>query len=325
MVTSRPLHLLALLGATLVPGALAAQAAVDPSVAPRAAAMARQGARSEATELLGEYLATAPDDAAAWMELGYFYLLDSRSWHTGGHRGEPSGPLFLDLAATALNESLRIPSDSSRYLRALVEVDRLTLMVEAGGWMRGAASYLPTDEALPPGHVLEAGGNLVNSCPIGGVMVVGSDLEAAGIWGVMALRRDRGDLLLMIPSLYREDSIYRAQMAATLEVDARAPVKEALARTASRRPICLTPAADSSVTPAVTLRPVRLVRVAGPVTHDGAGTLSIIELTTAWRTQPSGVAREVTDLYVQAARYNQQLCTSLLLPLGARDRGVCGR
>jgi hypothetical protein len=33
----------------------------------------------------------------------------------------------------------------------------------------------------------------------------------------------------------------------------------------------------------------------------------------------------VTELYVQAARYNQQLCTSLLLPLGARDRGVCGR
>jgi hypothetical protein len=325
MVTSRPRFLLALVGATLLPWALAAQAAVDPSVAPRAAAMARQGARSEATELLGEYLATAPDDAAAWMELGYFYLLDSRSWHTAGHRGEPTGPLFLDLAATALDESLRIPNDSSRYLRALVEVDRLALLVEAGGWVRSAASFMPVAEALPPSHVLEVGGNLVNSCPIGGVMVIGSDLEAAGIWGVLSLRNERRDLLLFIPALYRQDSIYRSQMAATLEVDMNTPVAEALARTASRRPVCLTPGADSTVTPAVTLRPVRLVRVAGPVSQDGAGALSIIELTTAWRTQPSGIAREVTNLYVQAARYNQQLCTSLLLPLGARDRAACGR
>lgn len=325
MVTSRPRTLLALVGAALLPCALAAQAAVDPSIAPRAAAMALQGARSEATELLGQYLATAPDDAAAWMELGYFYLLDSRSWHRGGHRGDPTGPLFLDLAATALNESLRLPSDSSRFLRALVEVDRLTLLVEAGGWVRSAASYMPTDEALPPGHLLEAGGNLVNSCPIGGVMVIGTDLEAAGIWGVLSLRHDRTDLVLMIPMLYRQDSIYRNQMASTLEVDASAPIAEALARTANRRPVCLTPGADSTVTPAIQLRPVRLVRVGGPATQDAGGTLSIIELTTAWRTQPSGVAREVTELYVQAARYNQQLCTSLLLPLGARDRGACGR
>jgi hypothetical protein len=325
MVTSRPRFLLALVGATLLPWALAAQAAVDPSVAPRAAAMARQGARSEATELLGEYLATAPDDAAAWMELGYFYLLDSRTWHVGGHRGEPTGPLFLDLAATALDESLRLPTDSSRYLRALVEVDRLTLLVEAGGWVRSAGSYTSTSENLPPSHLLEAGANLVNSCPVGGVMVIGSDLEAAGIWGVLTVSNQRRDLLLLIPALYRSDSIYRFQMAAALEVDANAPVAEALARTSSRRPVCLTPGADSSVTPAVTLRPVRLVRVAGPVTDENGGALSIIELTTAWRTQPSGIAREVTNLYVQAARYNQQLCTSLLLPLGARDRAACGR
>jgi hypothetical protein len=287
--------------------------------------MARQGARSQATELLGQYLATAPDDAAAWMELGYFYLLDSRSWHRAGHVGDPTGPLFLDLAATALNESLRIPSDSSRFLRALVEVDRLTLLVEGGGWSRDAASFTAVDEALPPGHLLEAGGNLVNSCPIGGVMVIGTDLEAAGIWGILTLRHDRTDLVLLLPTLYRQDSLYRNQMASTLEVDAHASIPEALARTASRRPVCLTPGADSSVTPAITFRPVRLVRVAGPEAPDAPAPLSIIELTTAWRTQPSGVAREVTDLYVQAARYNQQLCTSLLLPLGARDRGACGR
>lgn len=324
MATSRPRSFLAFVSALLVPTSLLAQAAVDPSVAPRAAAMASQGARAEATELLGQYLATAPDDAAAWMELGYFYLLDSRSWHRNGHRGDPTGPLFLDLAATALNESLRLPSDSSRFLRALVEVDRLALISETLGWSRGAVALI-SEEALPPGHLLEAGGNLVNSCPMGGVLVVGTDLEAAGILGVLALRHDRGDLVFLLPALYVQDSIYRARMASTLEVDQATSIREALARTATRRPVCMTPGADSTVTPAVSFRPVRLVRVAGPVSEDASAPLSIIELTTAWRTQPSGVAREVTELYVQAARYNQQLCTSLLLPLGARDRGVCGR
>ncbi|HWA14973.1 MAG TPA: hypothetical protein VG817_00970, partial [Gemmatimonadales bacterium] len=218
MVTSRPRSVVAFVSALLVPTSLLAQAAVDPSVAPRAAAMASQGARAEATELLGQYLATAPDDAAAWMELGYFYLLDSRSWHRNGHRGDPTGPLFLDLAATALNESLRLPSDSSRFLRTLVEVDRLALISETMGWSRGIVAGV-TEEVLPPGHVLEAGGNLVNSCPIGGVMVVGTDLEAAGILGVLTLRHDRGDLIFLLPMLYMQDSVYRAQMAAALEVD----------------------------------------------------------------------------------------------------------
>ena len=54
----------ALLGSLLLPGSLVAQAAVDPSVAPRAAAMERHGSRVEATERLGRYLATAPDDGA---------------------------------------------------------------------------------------------------------------------------------------------------------------------------------------------------------------------------------------------------------------------
>ncbi len=324
MVTSHTRSLLAFVGAALLPCALAAQAAVDPSVAPRAAAMARQGARTEATELLGQYLATAPDDAAAWMQLGYFYLLDSRAWHRNGHRGDPGGQLFLDLSATALDESLRLPTDSGQLLRALVEVDRLSLLVETSGWVVGSAEYQRSPGALPPSHLLEAGGNLINSCPIGGVLVLGTDLEAAGVWGVLTIRRDRGDLLLLLPGLYRQDSIYRTRMATSLQVDANSTVPEALARTASRRPVCLSPGTDSATTPHITLRPIRLVRVGGPAATDASEPLSIIELTTAWRTQPSGVAREVTDLYVQAARYNPQLCTSLLLPLGARNRGACG-
>ena len=51
---------------------------------------------------LGRYLATAPDDGRAWLQLGRFYLYDSRDWHLHGHRGEPDGLLYLDFAATAL-------------------------------------------------------------------------------------------------------------------------------------------------------------------------------------------------------------------------------
>jgi hypothetical protein len=288
--------------------------------------MERMGGRVEATEMLGRYLATAPDDGAAWLELGRFYLLDSRAWHRDGHVGDPPGALFLDLAATALDESLRLPTDSGRLLRALVEVDRSSLAVEQGGWAAASLSAGSNARgAEPPAYVAEFGHNLVTSCPIGGVMVAGSDLEAVGVWSVILLRHDRTDLVLFLPALYGSDSLYRVRMAETLQIDAVLPVAEALTRAGSRRPVCLTPDADSGMTPRLPLSPVRLVRVAGPVTALDPNPLSIIDLTAAWRTHPAGVAREVAELYVQAARFNQVLCASLLSPLGMRDRNICGR
>ena len=318
--------LAAFFGALLLPVALAAQAAVDPSVAPRAAAMERMGGRVEATEMLGRYLATAPDDGAAWLELGRFYLLDSRAWHQGGHVGDPPGSLFLDLAATALDESLRLPTDSGRLLRALVEVDRSSFEVEQGGWAAaGAARGSAVRNVEPPAYVVEAGRNLVTSCPIGGVLVAGSDLAAVGVWSIVLRGHDRADLVLFLPALYGSDSLYRIRMAEALQIDAVLPVAEALTRVGSRRPVCLTPDADSSTVPRLPLSPVRLVRVAGPAGNLDPNPISIIDLTAAWRTRPAGVVRQVADLYVQAARFNQVLCASLLSPLGVRDRNVCGR
>ena len=74
-------------------GAVHAQAAIDPNVAPRAAALERSGERQMAIDLLGRYLDTAPDDGRAWFQLGRFYLLDARDWHLQGHRGDPDGLL----------------------------------------------------------------------------------------------------------------------------------------------------------------------------------------------------------------------------------------
>jgi hypothetical protein len=56
--------------AAVLPAGLRAQGAIDPNVAPRAAALEREGERPMAIDLLGRYLATAPDDARAWLQLG---------------------------------------------------------------------------------------------------------------------------------------------------------------------------------------------------------------------------------------------------------------
>ena len=163
------LRRLSLLASLALPGALAAQGAVDPSIGPRAASMIRNGAQVEATEMLGRYLATAPDDGAAWLQLGYVYLLDSRAWHRNAHLGDPPGELFLDFAATAFDQSLRLPTDSSAYLRAMVELERAISRVEDSGWASLGTAGPDGAAPMPPAYITEAGRNLASSCPVNGV------------------------------------------------------------------------------------------------------------------------------------------------------------
>ena len=98
----------ALLASALLAGPAHGQAAIDPNIAPRAATLEREGERPMAIDLLGQYLATAPDDGSAWLQLGRFYLADERDWHLAGHRGDPDGVLYLDFAATAFEQSIRM-------------------------------------------------------------------------------------------------------------------------------------------------------------------------------------------------------------------------
>jgi len=60
-----PAGALFLLLALAASSGASAQGAIDPSVAPRAAALERAGDRRTAINLLGRYLATAPDDGQA--------------------------------------------------------------------------------------------------------------------------------------------------------------------------------------------------------------------------------------------------------------------
>lgn len=302
---------------------LTAQAAVDPSIAPRAMELARHGERIQATEMLGRYLATAPDDGGAWRALGWFYLLDSREWHRRGHTGDPPGALFLDFAVAALDQALRAATDSARLLRATVERDRALLGVEQGGWIATRATFAYSTVVIAPGYLREVGRNLVASCPIGGVLVTGTELEATAVWSVVLASRERGDLLLLLPLQYGEDSVYRHAMAAALEVSPALPVAEALGDAARRRPVCLTPGVPQGSAPTLPLTPVRLVRVAGVIGPIAADPLSIIELLQAELGRPNPVAAEVLAIYERAAGANPLLCTTLLLPLGVHHRASC--
>jgi hypothetical protein len=308
----------------LVPVAAAGQAGIDPTVAPRAISLDRAGRRAEATELLGRYLATAPDDAAAWLELGRIYLLDSRAWHLGGHRSDPPGSLYLDFAATALDQTQRLPSDSSHLVRAEVEMDRAIAAFEIAGpsalrerWGYAAATALPR-------YLLELGENLLTSCPIGGVLVTGSDLERVSTWAAGVVRNSSTNWTALDPALYAGDSIYHSRMAALLETDATLPFADMLGRVSGQRPVCLTPLADSVTVAGRPLVAVRLVRVAGDSARLLPQGLSVVELVTAHYATPNGVNREVLGVYLRAARNNELLCGSLVSQLGVRGPGVCG-
>jgi hypothetical protein len=298
-----------------------AQAAIDPNVAPRAAALERSGERQMAIDLLGRYLATAPDDGRAWFQLGRFYLLDARDWHLQGHRGDPDGLLYLDFAATAFDQAVRLEVDSGAVYRGLTELERSVVLVEDSGWSIGGAPRRPADAPEVPGFIVELGANLLSSCPVGGVLLVGTDLEALSVWYDNRDLRAR-DILPIRSDRYATDSIYRRRMAEAMGIEAGLPVRDALADVAARRPLCLTPTADSAAAPPIAWTPFRLTRVSQSV-DAGPDALSLTELLEATRQGGSAWLQDVRGVYDSAARYNALLCSSLLLVFGDTPPPAC--
>ena len=273
-----------------------------------------------AIDLLGRYLATAPDDGRAWLQLGRFYLFDARDWHLHGHRGDPDGTLYLDFAATALDQSRRLSVDSGLIFRGVTEVERSLLVVEDSGWSAGRYAHAGVDVPEMPGFIVELGSNLLISCPAGGVLLTGGDLEALSVWSGSI---DRPlDVLPLRPDLYATDSLYRARMAAAMGVDPNLPVQRALAAVAPRRTLCLSPGTDSAAIPALAWVPFRLVRVNRPAPPD-AGALTTTELLKAMLQGDSPWVDDVRGVYDHAARYNALLCTSLLTLFGDTPPPAC--
>lgn len=304
-------------------GELRAQAAVDPNVAPRAAALERAGERRLAIGLLGRYLATAPDDGRAWFQLGRFYLLDARDWHLQGHRGDPDGPLYLDFAATAFDQAIRLSVDSGTVFRWLAELERSVVFLEDSGWEADRHMRSSSDAPPMPPFILELGANLLSSCPAGGVLLVGSDLEALSVWyDNMELRSRR--ILPLRPDRYATDSMYRRRMAEAMEIDARLPIRNALAGVAGRRPLCLSPTADTAAAPAVAWTTFRLARVSRHVAP-GPEALSLTELLAAMRQRESVWVAEVRQVYDRAAHYNPLLCSSFVPVFGDTPPPACRR
>jgi hypothetical protein len=253
----------ALAASLLALGSLHAQAAIDPNIAPRASALEREGERQMAIDILGRYLATAPDDGRAWLQLGRFYLYDAREWHLHGHRGDPDGLLYLDFAVTALEQSIRLSVDSGLVFRGLAEVERSLVFVEDSGWE--PARYARVRSGMPPlpEYMLELGANLISSCPAGGVLLTGSDLETLSVW-YGSLDRPSLDVIPLRPDLYATDSLYRLRMAQAMGVDPGLPVQRALGEVAGHRALCLSPGTDSAAAPAIAWAPFRLARLSRP-------------------------------------------------------------
>jgi hypothetical protein len=317
----QPSRLLAVLLALAGASRLAAQGAIDPNVAPRAAALEREGERQVAIDLLGHYLATAPDDGRAWLQLGRFYLFDSRDWHLHGHRGDPDGLLYLDFAATALDQAIRLSVDSGLVFRGITEVDRALVVVEQGGW--NPELYFRPQPGAPamPAFIVELGANLLTSCPAGGVLLTGNDLESVSVWYGS---QDRApiDILPIRPDLYATDSVYRMRMAAAMGVDPALPVQRALAAASTSRTLCLSPSTDLAAAPALAWVPFRMVRLSRPPAA-GPDALSVAELLKASHQDRSPWVQDVRGVYEAAARYNVLLCGSLLLYLGDAPPPAC--
>lgn len=307
--------------AAVTPAKLMAQAAIDPNVAPRAAALERSGERQMAIDLLGRYLATAPDDGRAWFQLGRFYLLDARDWHLQGHRGDPDGLLYLDFAATAFDQAVRLSVDSGVVFRGLAELERSLVAVEDSGWSVAGPGRLRPDPPELPSFIVELGANLLSSCPAGGVLLLGSDLEALSVWFDNLDLRAR-EILPIRPDRYATDSIYRRRMAEAMGIDPGLPVRSALEDVSSRRTLCLTPTADSAAAPTLDWTPFRLSRVSRSV-EPGPEALSVTELLEATRQGSSVWVRDVRLVYDRAARFNTLLCSSFLPVFGDAPPAAC--
>jgi hypothetical protein len=303
------------------PSALSAQGAVDPRMPVRAAELVRQGERGVATDMLGGYLAVAPDDGHAWLQLGRIYVLGSREWHLA-HSGQPDAPLLLEFAATAFEQASRLAIDSGAVLRAQVEVERALLLFEEGGWDGSRAAAIGVRRAPLPPELAELGRNLIISCPRGGVLLTGGELEAVVSWHAALSSTDRHDLVVIRPDLYATDPVYRAMAAQTLDVDPALPVRAAVAAAAATRPICLSPGTDEAAVPSTPWYAARLVRVSRPdVSLDDA--LSVTDAITADRGRASPWLPVIRSVYAAAARHNTMLCPVLLPIFGDVPPAAC--
>ena len=206
--------------------------------------------------------------------------------------------------------------------RGIAEVERALVMVEQIGLGRGPGSLGRERAPQMPPFVLELGANLLASCPAGGVLLTGSDLEALSVW-YGSMEQPSLDVLPIRPDLYATDSLYRQRMAQAMGVDPSLPVQRALGDVAPRR----------HAVPESRHRQRRRARARLGAVPAGAGeppgrrpateTMSVNELLKAVRQNPSPWVVDVRGVYDRAADHNLLLCSSLLLLFGDTPPPAC--
>lgn len=281
------------------------------SAVQRAEALLRDGRRSDAKMFLGQHLALEPNDGRAWFALGRIHLGDAQRWHREGHPAAGTGIPVAEFASSAFDQANRLLADSASVYLVLAVVEQTTLRIERLGWAVAIERRLAPEELPLPPVLSELGRNLMGSCPRGGVLVTGSLVETASVWGTRLLDDERDDLILVRPDLYAIDSIYRGRMAVAIGADPSAELPSALVAASAKRPVCLTPTVDSITTTVLSWHPLRLVLAAGTIANGEAPMpMSVHQLA---RTGIAGSvwSEAVRDVYELAARRNRALCESL--------------
>lgn len=282
------------------------------SVRADAEQLLRRGERNAAVELLGRWLSQHSTDGASWSQLGRIYFADAQRWHREGHQGDPGGMLLLEFASAAFEQAQQLLVDSGTVYRVLVAVEQILIRLESAGWDATMINNPVAAEQLPlPPVLAELGANIIASCPFNGVLVTGSLVETAAVWGSRLGSSSRDDLILVRPDMYGWDAAYRVRMAEALGVPLDQELPTALATVATRRPVCLTPTVDSLTAPALAWRPLHLVLASSPATDTVAGGLSVHQLATTGLAG-SVWSSAVRDVYDLAARRNLGLCQTLL-------------
>ena len=322
--TLRTLLTLALTGAASA-GSLMGQGSLNPTVAPRAAELARNGQRGIGTEMLSRYLATSPDDGSAWIQLGRFYLLDIRDWHLSGHPADSPGPLYIDFGSAALDQAVRLLGDSGVILRQMLEVERAMDAVEQEGYGVLGQWTVPTDVAPLPDFISELGANLLSSCPASGVMATGNDLETVAIFSVVAAAGQAASVIIVVPASYATDARYRYRIASALGTDSSLVGPAGAGRCGAATAGLPDPARRSRAT-RLCLTCARCGSSRGdPGTTSSDRVVTVTDLARADRQGRSSWLREVHAVYTAAAGFNPRLCDGPLALLGDTQIAACRR